>query len=132
MPTDGNWNEAHPYFCGDCGHQLGTERGFRISQRESPRQAGRPLAESVPRGPHHLGAGDPAVMVDRVVAHHLEILRRVTAPNGQPMFRFVTSATASGHSASIQQLALCLAVTRSLPPWPSILADDSSVPRVLR
>src|SRR6516225_3397576 len=18
MPTDGNWNEAHPYFCGDC------------------------------------------------------------------------------------------------------------------
>jgi len=55
-------------------------------------------------------------MVDRVVAHHLEILRRVTAPNGQPMFRFVTSATASGHSASIQQLALCLAVTRSLPP----------------
>src|SRR5262249_42393190 len=27
-----------------------------------------------PRRPHDLGAGDPAVMVDRVVAHHLEIL----------------------------------------------------------
>jgi hypothetical protein len=31
MPTDGDWDEAHPYFCADCGHQLGTERGFRIS-----------------------------------------------------------------------------------------------------
>ena len=30
MPTDGDWDEAHPYFCADCGHQLGTERGFRI------------------------------------------------------------------------------------------------------
>jgi hypothetical protein len=30
-PTDGDWDEAHPYFCADCGHQLGTERGFRIS-----------------------------------------------------------------------------------------------------
>jgi hypothetical protein len=29
---------------------------------------------------------------------------------------FVASATASGHSASIQQLALRLAATRSLPP----------------
>jgi hypothetical protein len=31
MPTDGDWDEAHPYFCADCSHQLGTERGFRIS-----------------------------------------------------------------------------------------------------
>jgi hypothetical protein len=31
MPIDGDWDEAHPYFCADCGHQLGTERGFRIS-----------------------------------------------------------------------------------------------------
>jgi hypothetical protein len=31
MPTDGDWDEAHPYFCADSGHQLGTERGFRIS-----------------------------------------------------------------------------------------------------
>ena len=31
LPTDGDWDEAHPYFCADCGHQLGTERGFRIS-----------------------------------------------------------------------------------------------------
>jgi hypothetical protein len=31
MPTDGDWDEAHPYFCADCGHQLGSERGFRIS-----------------------------------------------------------------------------------------------------
>jgi hypothetical protein len=30
-PTDGDWDEAHPFFCADCGHQLGTERGFRIS-----------------------------------------------------------------------------------------------------
>ena len=30
-PKDGDWDEAHPYFCADCGHQLGTERGFRIS-----------------------------------------------------------------------------------------------------
>src|SRR5215813_11729856 len=34
MPTDGDWDEAHPYFCADCGHQLGTERGFRISVEE--------------------------------------------------------------------------------------------------
>jgi hypothetical protein len=31
LPTDGDWDEAHPYFCAACGHQLGTERGFRIS-----------------------------------------------------------------------------------------------------
>ena len=31
MLTDGDWDEAHPYFCADCGHQLGTERGFRVS-----------------------------------------------------------------------------------------------------
>ncbi|HYW62736.1 MAG TPA: hypothetical protein VE865_06005 [Bradyrhizobium sp.] len=31
LPIDGDWDEAHPYFCADCGHQLGTERGFRIS-----------------------------------------------------------------------------------------------------
>jgi hypothetical protein len=31
VPTDGDWDEAHPYFCANCGHQLGTERGFRIS-----------------------------------------------------------------------------------------------------
>ena len=31
VPTDGDWDEAHPYFCAECGHQLGTERGFRIS-----------------------------------------------------------------------------------------------------
>jgi DNA-directed RNA polymerase subunit M/transcription elongation factor TFIIS len=31
MPTDGDWDEAHPYFCAECGHQLGTGRGFRIS-----------------------------------------------------------------------------------------------------
>ena len=31
MPTDGDWDKAHPYFCADCGHQLATERGFRIS-----------------------------------------------------------------------------------------------------
>ena len=31
LSTDGDWDEAHPYFCADCGHQLGTERGFRIS-----------------------------------------------------------------------------------------------------
>ena len=30
-PKDGDWDEAHPYFCADCGHQLGTERGFRMS-----------------------------------------------------------------------------------------------------
>ena len=39
VPTDGVWDEAHPYFCADCGHQLGTERGFRISvekDREVP------------------------------------------------------------------------------------------------
>jgi hypothetical protein len=29
--TDGDWDDAHPYFCADCGHQFGTERGFRIS-----------------------------------------------------------------------------------------------------
>src|SRR6516164_8352223 len=29
--THGDWDEAHPYFCADCGHQLGTKRGFRIS-----------------------------------------------------------------------------------------------------
>ena len=45
---------------------------------------------------------------------------------------FVASATASGHSASIQQLALRLAATRSLPPGPSILADDSGVLWLLR
>jgi hypothetical protein len=31
LPADGDWDEAHSYFCADCGHQLGTERGFRIS-----------------------------------------------------------------------------------------------------
>src|SRR6516165_1092867 len=30
MPTDGDWDKAHPYFCADCG-QHRTERGFRIS-----------------------------------------------------------------------------------------------------
>jgi len=36
-------------------------------------------ARNVPRGPHHLGAGDPAVMVDRVITDHLEVLRMVGA-----------------------------------------------------
>jgi hypothetical protein len=31
LPADGDWDEAHPYFCAACGHQLGTERGFRVS-----------------------------------------------------------------------------------------------------
>jgi len=31
LPADGDWDEAHSYFCADCGHHLGTERGFRIS-----------------------------------------------------------------------------------------------------
>src|SRR5262249_19244172 len=40
-----------------------------------------------------------------------------TAPNARSAdVLFVASATASGHSASIQQLALRLAATRSLPP----------------
>jgi hypothetical protein len=33
MPTDGNWNEAHPYFCGDCGHQ--TEHVKRLKDLET-------------------------------------------------------------------------------------------------
>jgi hypothetical protein len=44
MPTDGDWDEAHPYFCADCGHQLGTERGFRIGLSGSNRR---------PRGKRH-------------------------------------------------------------------------------
>src|SRR5262249_32569999 len=32
---------------------------------------------NVPWGPHDLRAGDPTVMVERVIAQHLEILRRV-------------------------------------------------------
>jgi hypothetical protein len=34
LPADGNWDEAHPYFCAECGHELGTERGFRVSVEE--------------------------------------------------------------------------------------------------
>src|SRR5262249_14548620 len=35
------------------------------------------FARHHPRGPLHFGAGDPAVVIDRVVAHHLEVLRLV-------------------------------------------------------
>src|SRR5262245_56295150 len=41
------------------------------------RESGRILAHRPggdPRGPHHLGAGDPAVVIEGVVAHHLKIL----------------------------------------------------------
>src|SRR5438067_6356849 len=24
MPTDGHWDESHPYFCASCGKQLGS------------------------------------------------------------------------------------------------------------
>ena len=44
------------------------------------REAGRVLAHrpgNIPRWTHDLGAGDPAVVIDGVVAHHLEVLRVV-------------------------------------------------------
>src|SRR6266511_4650145 len=37
MPTDGDWDEAQTYFCADCGHQLGTERGLPYFRREGSR-----------------------------------------------------------------------------------------------
>lgn len=35
MPTDGNWDESHAYYCASCGKQLGSARGFRISVERS-------------------------------------------------------------------------------------------------